>query len=262
MRILSKILRSSRYSRLEDVVTERTAEVQRLTERLLKVRDEERRKIARDLHDTTGQTLTSLKLSVSALLGCQGEAARLAILSDVAQLTDQALEEIRTMSYLLHPPLLDEVGFPCAAERYIEGFAKRSGITIKTEIATPRARLPKRIEVALFRVLQESLTNVHRHSGASEAIIQFRHEPKAVTLEIRDFGKGMPKERLQLLRGVNAESGVGLAGMRERLLELNGKLEIESEGRGTSMRATVPLYATSLSGRPDKPASTSSTSAA
>ncbi|MGA2021123.1 MAG: sensor histidine kinase [Candidatus Sulfotelmatobacter sp.] len=248
MWILSKHLKLSHtHSELETLILERTAELQKLSQRLLKVQDEERRKIARDLHDSTGQTLTALKISVSLLQeDCKAEPARLALLSDVAHLTDQALEEIRTMSYLLHPPLLDEVGFACAAEWFIEGFAKRSGINVKAEIANSRARLPKRVEIALFRVLQESLTNVLRHSGASEASIRFQHEAEAVVLEVRDFGKGITEERLQLLSGVSAETGVGLAGMRERLHELDGSLEIESDGSGTSMRATVPLCQTSL----------------
>ncbi len=253
---ISKHLRLSHtHSELETLILKRTAELQKLSQRLLKVQDEERRKIARDLHDSTGQTLSALKISVSFLQDrWKDDPASLAIISDVVQLADQALEEIRTMSYLLHPPLLDEVGFACAAEWYIAGFAKRSGIDVKVDIANSHGRLPKRVEIALFRVLQESLTNVHRHSGASEASIRFQHEAEAVVLEIRDFGKGITRdfgkgiteERLKLLMGVGAETGVGLAGMRERLHELDGTLEIESDGRGTSMRATVPLYATSL----------------
>ena len=245
---ISKHLRLSHaHSELETLILERTEELQKLSQRLLKVQDEERRKIARDLHDTTGQTLAALQISVSSLQNrWKDDPASLAIISDVAQLADKALEEIRTLSYLLHPPLLDEVGFTCAAEWFIEGFAKRSGINIKADIANSRERLPKSVEIALFRVLQESLTNVHRHSGASEASIHFQREDEAVILEVRDFGKGIPEERLRLLHGVSAETGVGLAGMRERLHELDGKLEIESDGRGTSMRATVPLYATSL----------------
>jgi len=245
---ISKHLRLSHaHSELETLILERTEELQKLSQRLLKVQDEERRKIARDLHDTTGQTLAALQISVSSLQNrWKDDPASLAIISDVAHLADKALEEIRTLSYLLHPPLLDEVGFTCAAEWFIEGFAKRSGINIKADIANSRERLPKSVEIALFRVLQESLTNVHRHSGASEASIHFQREDEAVILEVRDFGKGIPEERLRLLHGVSAETGVGLAGMRERLHELDGKLEIESDGRGTSMRATVPLYATSL----------------
>jgi two-component system, NarL family, sensor kinase len=248
MWILSKHLKLSHaHSALETLILERTAELQKLSQRLLKVQDEERRKIARDLHDSTGQTLTALKISVSLLAeDCKAEPARLAILADVAQLADQALEEIRTMSYLLHPPLLDEVGFACAAEWFIDGFAKRSGINVKAHIANSPGRLPKRVEIALFRVLQESLTNVHRHSGASEASIHFQQDGETVILEIRDSGRGIPEDRLRLLHGVSAEDGVGLAGMRERLHELDGKLEIESDGSGTSMRATVPLYTTPL----------------
>src|ERR1700735_2425941 len=242
---ISKHLRLSHpHSELETLILERTAELQRLSQKLLKVQDEERRKLARDLHDSTGQTLTALKISVSLLQeDCKAEPARLAILSDVVQLADQAIEEIRTMSYLPHPPLLDEVGFACAAEWYIEGFAKRSGITVKTDITNTRARLPKNIEIALFRVLQESLTNIHRHAEASNAAILFYYDAEAVILEVRDFGKGIPQERLHLLRGVSAEAGVGLAGMRERMNELNGTLELQSDPRGTSLRATIPLYA-------------------
>ena len=232
------------HQELESLVLARTAELQKLSQRLLKVQDEERRRFARDLHDSTGQTLSALKMSILFMRqSCKEDPAKLALISDVEALADQALEEIRTISYLLHPPLLDEVGFACAAEWYIEGFSKRSGINVKAEIATLRDRLPKSMEVALFRVLQESLTNVHRHSGASDAIVYFKREAETVVLEIRDFGKGISAERLRLLRRVSAEAGVGLAGMRERLHELNGHLEIESDGHGTSLRATVPLYA-------------------
>jgi two-component system, NarL family, sensor kinase len=243
MWILSKHARqlALAHAELELLILERTAELQNLTQRLLQVQDEERRKVARDLHDTTGQTLATLRISVSCLQEHCKETPALAAASEVAQLADQAIEEIRTMSYLLHPPLLDEVGFACAAEWYIEGFAKRSGINVKADIANSRERLPKRMEIALFRILQESLTNVHRHSKASDAIVHFQHERESVLLEIRDFGQGIPQERLHLLRGVGPATGVGLAGMRERLHELNGQLEIESDGFGTCMRVLVPL---------------------
>src|ERR1700680_4830507 len=204
------------HSQMQSVILQRTAELQNLSQRLLKVQDEERRKLSRDLHDSTGQTLAALKISISFLQEhCRKDPSVTALFSDVTHLADRAVEEIRTMSYLLHPPLLDEVGFACAAEWYIEGFAKRSGINVKANIANSRERLPKKVEIALFRVLQESLTNVHRHSGTSDASIRFQYETEAVILEIRDFGKGIPEERLQLLHGVSAETGVGLAGMRE-----------------------------------------------
>ncbi len=229
------------HSQLESVISERTAELQILSQRLLKVQDEERRKLARDLHDSTGQTLAALKITVSFLRkACKEESGMTAIVAELETLADQASDEVRTMSYLLHPPLLDVVGFACAAESYIEGFAKRSRITVTSEFASGQ-RLPMNIEIALFRVLQESLTNVHRHSGASKVTVSFQRNPETAILEIRDFGRGIDADRLVRLRETSAESGVGLAGMRERLNELNGKLEIESDASGTTMRATVPL---------------------
>src|SRR3984893_12097917 len=139
---IAKHLRLSHaYYELETLTAERTAELQKLTQRLLKVQDDERRKLARDLHDSTGQTLAALKISVALLQeNCKETPAALANVSDVVQLADQAIEEIRTMSYLLHPPLLDEVGFACAAEWYIEGFAKRSGINVRADIGNSRER--------------------------------------------------------------------------------------------------------------------------
>jgi signal transduction histidine kinase len=223
----------------------RTEELQNLSQRLLKVRDEERRRLARDLHDSTGQTLAALKISISFLEEkCKQDVSTLSLVCDVAALADQAIEEIRTTSYLLHPPLLDEVGFPCAAEWYVDGFAKRSGINVTLNLATAGERLPMTIEIALFRVLQESLTNVHRHSAAKRVSVCFQREVDAAILEIRDFGRGIPSARLARLREVSAETGVGLAGMRERLNELKGKLEIESDSGGTSLRAIVPLPTT------------------
>ncbi|MGB8064062.1 MAG: sensor histidine kinase [Candidatus Sulfotelmatobacter sp.] len=239
------------HAQLESIILERTAELQNLSQRLLKVQDEERRKLARDLHDSTGQTLAALKISISLLEEkCKQNSSTLGLVSEVAALADQAIEEIRTTSYLLHPPLLDEVGFPCAAEWYVQGFAQRSGINVTLDLAAAGERLPARIETALFRVLQESLTNVHRHSAAKRVSVRFRQEAEAAILEIRDFGRGIPAERLAQLRKIRAETGVGLAGMRERLNELKGELEIESDGRGTRLRAVVPLPTTAPVARP------------
>jgi two-component system, NarL family, sensor kinase len=231
-------------AQLELVILARTAELQNLSLRLLKVQDDERRKLARDLHDSTGQTLAALKISVSLLQQAYGpDPSTTGLVSEVIRLADQAIEEIRTTSYLLHPPLLDEVGFACAAEWYVEGFAKRSGINVSLEMAPARERLPMRIEIVLFRVLQESLTNVLRHASAAEARVCFQRQPENLVLEIRDYGRGITAERLSRLRTASAETGVGLSGMRERLHELDGKLEIESDSHGTSLRATVPLLA-------------------
>jgi two-component system NarL family sensor kinase len=230
------------HSQLESTILNSSAELQSFSQRLLKVQDEERRKLSRDLHDSTGQTLAALKISVSLLEeNCKRDPLTASLILDIAALADQAIAEIRTMSYLLHPPMLDEVGFACAAEWYVEGFAKRSGITVTATIDTSRKRLPPRMEIVLFRVLQESLTNVHRHSGASNVSVSFQHRAKAVILEIRDFGRGIPADLLGRLRHTSAEGGVGLAGMRERLLELNGNLAIQSDSNGTNVRAAVPL---------------------
>jgi len=235
------------HSQLESVVLERTAQVQSLSQRLLKVQDDERRKLARDLHDSTGQTLVALKISASFLQEhCTQDPAARAAIAEVVDLVDQAIDEIRTMSYLLHPPLLDEVGFACAAEWYIDGFAKRSGVKATMNFAPTPERLPIGIEVALFRVLQESLTNVHRHSRATEVEVNFQRLPESIILEIRDHGCGIPPDRLAQLHQSGAETGVGVAGMRERMRELDGRLEIDSGNRGTILRAIVPLFEIAL----------------
>ena len=229
-------------SELELLVVQRTEALQSLSQRLLRVQDEERRRVARDLHDSTGQTLTAIKISVELLrrkLDNDGRARD--ELSGIALLADEALQEIRTTSYLLHPPMLDEAGFTSAAQWYIEGFARRSGMKVRIDFAPDVERLPDAIETALFRVLQESLTNVHRHSGTSEVEVRFLREADAVILEVRDYGRGIPQKLLSGLGQSARDSGVGLAGMCERLSELKGDLEITSADPGTRLRAIVPL---------------------
>lgn len=194
------------------------------------------------MHDHTGQTLAALKMA-AASLECkleQGEGTA-GVLCDIAALADQALKEIRTTSYLLHPPLLDEVGFAAAAQWYVQGFGERSGINVALDFPKVPERLPADIGTALFRVLQEGLTNVHRHSRSSSVAVCFLHHPEGVILEITDSGRGIPAEMLQRLAEGTAEVGVGLAGMRERLSELSGALSINSNERGTTLRAMVPV---------------------
>jgi signal transduction histidine kinase len=244
MWILPKHLKKSglSHAQLESLVLERTVALQNLSQKLLKIQDEERRRVARDLHDSTGQTLAALKMGIAVLEErLKQNQCTSGVLCEIAALADQALQEIRTTSYLLHPPLLDEAGFNSAAQWFVDGFGKRSGIKVRLDLATKHERMPISIETALFRVLQESLTNVHRHSGALEVSIRFQYQADTVMLEIRDCGRGIPMERLARLREADSETGVGLAGMRERLNELNGKLEIESDCHGTSLRAIVPL---------------------
>src|ERR1700687_1236331 len=156
------------HSQLQEVILQRTTELENLSLQLLKVQDEERRRLSRDLHDSTGQTLAALKINISFLKeSCKQDSSKMALVSEAVELTDQAIQEIRTMSYLLHPPLLDEVGFGCAAEWYIEGFAKRSGVKVTLDIATGQERLPMSVEIVLFLILQESLT--HRHLSSLAA---------------------------------------------------------------------------------------------
>jgi two-component system NarL family sensor kinase len=228
-------------SQLELLVHERTAKLQRLSQQLLRVQDEERRKIARDLHDSAGQTLTALKISVALLQRkLENDKRTCDEVAGIARLADEALQEIRTTSYLLHPPMLDETGFSSAAQWYIEGFAKRSGMKVRMDFAPAVERLRDPIEIALFRVLQESLTNVHRHSGTSEVDISFRRDAQVAILEVRDYGRGMPNGRSS--QHPVKDSGVGLAGMRERLHELNGILQIEPANPGTRLTAIAPLF--------------------
>ena len=237
-------LRQSR-SDLEMLVLERTAALQNLSQRLLRVQDEERRKVARDLHDSTGQTLTALKISVTLLQRkMHHDKAMRDELAGIASLVDEAQQEIRTTSYLLHPPLLDESGLTSAAQWYLAGFAQRSGIKVRVDFASEIERLPSQIENALFRVLQESLTNVHRHSGSFEVDVRLRREGPVVILEVRDYGCGIRKLPSSSRMAV-PESGVGLAGMRERLNELEGELAIEPAEPGTRVCATVPLLTVS-----------------
>jgi signal transduction histidine kinase len=161
-----------------------------------------------------------------------------ALLEDLNMLADGAIQEIRTTSHLLHPPMLDDVGFSSAARWYLEGFAKRSGIDTTIDL-TDLPDLTKDEELALFRILQESLTNVHRHSGSTSAEIRIYAEDESVILSIRDFGKGIPPDKLEKFNKTGAGVGVGLGGMKQRLHELGGNLEVRSEGKGITILAKL-----------------------
>ena len=156
----------------------------------------------------------------------------------------QCMSEVRTLSYLLHPPTMDAAGFASAARWYVEGFGQRSGIKVSLDAPDDLGRLPDAIELALFRVLQEALTNVHRHSGASEAHVLIREDAGQVVLEIKDNGRGIPKELLSHFRATGAGMGVGVAGIRERAWELGGSLEVESDSGGTRVRVSIPVTET------------------
>jgi signal transduction histidine kinase len=209
-----------------------------LSVRLLELQDQERRKFSRELHDSLGQYLVGAKMNLGILARSLPENNPL--IAECLKLLDQAVTETRTISHLLHPPLLDETGFASAARWYVEGFAKRSGIQTSLDMPEDLGRLSPSLELALFRVLQESLTNVHRHSKSRKADVSVKLSEAEVVLRIRDYGRGIPPDVLDRFRSKRAHGGVGLAGMRERIHELGGRLEMDSDGNGTQVLATMP----------------------
>jgi signal transduction histidine kinase len=212
-----------------------------LSARILELQDVERRKIARELHDSVGQFLAAVRLNLGRLQRRDSELGHPnnATLTESLDLTDRAITEVRTISHLLHPPLLDELGFHSAARWYTEGFAKRSGVQVDLHLTQTADRLSKEVELALFRVLQESLTNVYRHAKASHVDIDVESTPEQVILSVTDNGNGINPTILEKFRAGEA-GGIGLAGMRERLAELGGALQVESSSKGTQIRVTLP----------------------
>jgi signal transduction histidine kinase len=214
----------------EHIVRESEESLRRLTARLLQLQDAERRKFSRELHDSLGQYLAGAKMNLEIFAAQRKESS----LAEAVQLLHHSIAETRTISHLLHPPLLDEAGLSSAARWYLEGFSQRSGIEIKINLAEEVTRLPKPVALGLFRVLQESLTNIHRHSGSGKAEVTLELFSDRVVLTIRDYGKGIAPEN-----GTNA--GVGLAGMRERMRDLGGQLGIQACDPGVLVSATIPL---------------------
>jgi len=252
----------SAYDQLEQRVEERTAalaqalfklesegkvrqqaeeQLRHLSVRLMTTQDEERRHIARELHDSTGQTLAAVKMTLASLRFKSKAPEFLTILDDANALVDGAIREIRTTSYLLHPPLLDEAGITSAARWFVEGFSKRSGIQVIFDIPDQLRRLPRQHELVFFRVLQESLTNVHRHSDASAVTIALTQQNDQITLEIEDNGKGISEEAARRLSSSTDGSGVGIAGMRERVRELGGTFELRSSQTGSTVSVALPF---------------------
>ena len=220
---------------------EQSNQVRDLSWRLLTNQDEERRHIARELHDSAGQTLTVLGISLGQLLQKTGRIAPgLATEAEQIQETVQQLHrEIRTTSYLLHPPLLDDSGLSSAIRWYLDGLQERSGLEVRLNITKDFGRLPREMELVIFRLVQECLTNIHRHSESKTASILIARDVDQITLDIRDQGKGMSSERLAEIQ--SGRSGVGIGGMRERLRQFEGIMNIESDSSGTRVLATIPL---------------------
>ena len=209
--------------------------------RLMKAQDEERRRIAREFHDSAGQTLTVLGLSLAQLVQkAEMIAPELAKEGkEIEEVVQQLHREIRTTSYLLHPPLLDEAGVKPALSWYVQGVAERSGIAIDLNISEDFGRLPAEIELAIFRVVQECLTNIHRHAASKTAYIRVTRKKASVCIEVRDEGKGMSPQRLAEIQSRGC--GVGIGGIRERLRRFHGEMKIESNGSGTTVSATIPI---------------------
>ena len=219
--------------------------LRQLSARLLQIQDEERRHIARDLHDITGQKLAVQAMALSGVLTRHSGELHpdsQQALSESIVLNKEVSAEIRTLSYLLHPPLLDELGLSSAAKWYAAGFTNRTGILIDVDIPSDLKRLSPDAEVAIFRVLQESLTNVHRYSESTKARIRISTSGDKIKVEIEDFGKGIPEAKSSSTQGSVERLGVGIQGMRERMRQLGGKLEITSSSKvGTKVTATIPL---------------------
>jgi PAS domain S-box-containing protein len=228
-------------------VTERRnteAELRELSGRLLQLQDQERRRIALELHDSTAQTLAALAMNLALVKKSEDalETSARRALAGAVRLADQCSQELRTLSYLLHPPLLDEMGLVSALRGYVDGFAQRSGIELTCELPPESEgdRLPREIETTLFRVAQESLTNIVRHSGSRTAKIRLRRTATHATLEVRDQGRGIPAEVLERSSDVK-HLGVGIPGMRARVRQLGGALDVTSGSRGATVRVSLPI---------------------
>lgn len=235
-------------TRLEEKVQERTSELveteanlRAVTGRLLQIQDEERRCIARELHDSAGQILAALKMNLASaeprILELSSGLGK--NIGDSIVLVDELSRELRTMSYLLHPPLLDEAGLESALRWYVDGFAERSKIKVEFDLDPEVGRLPREMETAIFRMVQECLTNVHRHSASATANIRISRDSQTVHLEVRDQGKGIPGGGFR--QSGPAKPGVGIQGMRERVRQLGGQLKIRSGESGTAIMASLPL---------------------
>jgi two-component system NarL family sensor kinase len=237
------------HTELERKVEERTADLntangslRELSSRLQQMRDEERRQISRELHDSVGQLLAALSMN-TAVLRNQAErlnSAGARAISENAEMIEQISSEIRTISHLLHPPLLDAAGLASALSWYVDGFAERSKIRVDLHIPQEFGRLSDEMEIAIFRMVQECLTNIHRHSGGNVAAIRVHQEDHRIVIEVKDQGKGIPLEKQHQLNS-SGRTGVGFRGMRERLRHLGGTLEIRSDSAGTAVTATLPL---------------------
>ncbi len=228
-----------------DITKRKQAEesLRQLSTRLLQLQDEERRRLGRELHDSLAQSVLAVNLNLAQVARGSaplGEKSQLAMTKARAVLQEMS-QEIRTLSYLLHPPMLDELGLTAAIEEYAAGFSERSGVGLEVELQAGFGRLSQEAETALFRIVQESLSNIQRHSGSQTAKIRLRGDAGRVELEVSDRGRGMDQATVERGRSAQSRLGVGILGMRERMAQLGGKLEVESSSAGTTVRAAIPM---------------------
>ncbi len=228
-----------------DVTPRKEAEeaLRNLSARLLQLQDEERRRIARELHDSTGQSLAALVIHLSAVSAkiADIDPAAADLLREAILLSQKASDETRTLSYLLYPPTLDYAGLRSALEWYIEGFTQRSKVKVELKMSLGPTRLPEIVERTLFRIVQESLTNIFRHAGSDTASVQIEARSGVVRLEVADNGKGIPEEIMTTLNSSGGQLGVGIRGMRERVRQLGGWLQIRSRPAGTTIIVTLSV---------------------
>ncbi|HEV7967209.1 MAG TPA: PAS domain S-box protein [Candidatus Acidoferrales bacterium] len=214
----------------------------RLSGQLLRLQDDERRRIAQDLHDSTGQDLVALATMVGQLRGSipPADPESTKLLSECNALAERCIRDVRTLSFLLHPPVLDQAGLGDAIREYADGFAERSGIQVELELSPVLGRMPRDVELALFRIVQEALTNIQRHSGSQQAKIRIDRNSE-LTLEISDPGRGFSSTAQRGNEATRFEVGVGIPSMRERVKLIRGRFDIVSTSRGTTVRVTIPL---------------------
>jgi PAS domain S-box-containing protein len=222
-----------------------------LSGRLLRMQDEERGRLGRELHDTIGQYLSALKMGLEVLSPAVPGGATANQLGECIRMTDECIREVRTISYLLYPPMLEEMGLQMAIEWHVDGFTKRSGIQVDCEVQSDIGRLPRDVELAVFRIFQESLTNIHRHSGSPTAQVRLWLEDGRIILEVKDEGKGAAPGVLQFSGDALGTLGVGLRGMNERVRQLGGELKLSSSEKGMTVRAAIPVVSSGSAHRTD-----------
>jgi len=223
---------------LETLVEQRTTALRKLSLQVLKLQDLERRRIARELHDSLGQQFVGLKVNLNLARRSPQDPEHW---KQCEQLLERCIDEVRTLSYLLHPPMIEDAGFVSAAQWYIEDFSRRSNMTISFSTSGDVSRLPEYLKLVLFRVLQEALMNVYRHARASTGEVRALRSANVVTLEIQDSGVGIAEDKLARFNRDGTGMGVGLTGMRERVRDLGGSFEIRSSSRGTLVKISVPV---------------------